>query len=265
MKCTVIEHNYKTEHIKKHWLSGLSPSMAFYLPMMGTVWRSSRSAKRGKYKDKEWVESSYEIFHYLERAGLIFHVENFDVVKNLDEPCVFIGNHMSTLETFVLPYVIQPHQPIVFVVKKELTEYPFFRHVNNSRNPIVVGRQNPKEDLQNMISQSQDRLSKGISIMIFPQTTRTPKFDPEQFNSIGVKIAKRNNAPVVPLALKTNAWGNGRLIKDFGKIDPKLHVHFAFHEPIKVEGTGKETHEFIIEFIQGKLAEWQQESEQRLK
>jgi 1-acyl-sn-glycerol-3-phosphate acyltransferase len=257
MTSPLIQADYTTSSAQKsHWLKTISPGLAFYLPMMGTVWRSSHQAKRGNYHDQEWVDSSCQIFRALEQAGVKFRVENLDVVKRLNEPCVFIGNHMSTLETFVLPCIVQPHQPMVFVVKKELTEYPFFRHINNSRNPIVVGRKNPKEDLQNMMSQSADRLQKGISVMIFPQTTRTPQFDPEQFNSIGVKIARRNNARVVPLALKTDAWGNGRFIKDFGKINPKKTVHFAFHEPVTVEGNGKDTQQLIVSFIQSKLAEW---------
>lgn len=253
----MFQEDYTTPSThKKHWLKALSPNLAFYLPMMKTVLGSSRAAKRGRYGDDEWVSSSCEILKHLEKAGVEFHIEHLDVVKNMASPCVFIGNHMSTLETFVLPCIMNPLHPIVFVVKKELTEYPVFRHVNNSRNPIVVGRKNPKEDLQNMMIQAEDRLKKGISILIFPQTTRTPQFDPQQFNTIGVKIAKRNNVPVVPLALKTDAWGNGKLIKDFGKINPNVPVHFAFDQPRIVEGNGKETHEYIIKFIQSKLQAW---------
>ena len=45
-------------------------------------------------------------------------------------------------------------------------------------------------------------------------------FDPTLFNSLGNKLAKRNNVPVIPLALITDAWGNGKYIKEAGKIDP---------------------------------------------
>jgi len=258
MNCPIIQGNYRSQVEKKHWLAPLSPNLAFYLPMMKTVFLSSRAAKRGHYGDNQWAESSYEIFHHLERAGVQFEIENMNVVDRLNSPCVVIGNHMSTLETFVLPFMLQPHLPIVFVVKKELTQYPVFRYVMNSRNPIVVGRTNPKEDLQHMMQGAEERLKKNISILIFPQTTRTHQFDPSQFNTIGVKIAKRNNVPVVPLALKTNAWGNGTLIKDFGKINPNSTVHFAFGEPMEVEGNGKATHEKIVQFIQAKLKSWKE-------
>ena len=49
------------------------------------------------------------------------------------------------------------------------------------------------------------RLQKGISIIVFPQTTRTVRFEPENFNSIGVKLAQRAKVPIIPLALRTDA------------------------------------------------------------
>ena len=64
---------------------------------------------------------------------------------------------------------------------------------------------------------------------------RTVTFDPEQFNTIGVKLAQKAKVPIIPLALKTNAWGNGKVLKDFGCIDTSKTVHFAFGEPIEVQ------------------------------
>ena len=148
--------------------------------------------------------------------------------SRLEGPCVFIGNHMSTLEAFVLPTIIQPLKRVAFVVKKSLVEYPVFGHLMRSRDPIVVGRTNPREDLKAVLEGGAERLRSGISIVVFPQKTRSALFDPAAFNSIGIKLAKRAQVPVVPLALKTDAWGNGALVKDFGKIDPAKAVHFAF-------------------------------------
>jgi len=80
--------------------------------------------------------------------------------------------------------------------------------------------------------------------------------DPSLFNSLGNKLAKRNNVAVIPIALITDAWGNGKLIKEVGKIDPGKTVHLAFGEPIFISGNGAEEHQQIIEFIAGKFREW---------
>jgi 1-acyl-sn-glycerol-3-phosphate acyltransferase len=76
-------------------------------------------------------------------------------------------------------------------------------------------------------------------------------------NSIGVKLAKKAGVPIIPLALQTSAWGNGKMIKDLGKIDSAKKVYFAFDAPLMVKGKGGEEHEMIIEFIQAKLKEWE--------
>ena len=62
--------------------------------------------------------------------------------------------------------------------------------------------------------------------------------------------------PVVPIALKTDAWGLGQKYKDFGKIDPSKTVHICFGDPIQIQDNGKEAHEQIVRFISGKLRKW---------
>jgi 1-acyl-sn-glycerol-3-phosphate acyltransferase len=229
--------------------------------MVGIVWRASCLARQGRYGDRDWGASSASIITAMEAAGVRFVIEGVENFNNVPGPCVFVGNHMSTLETFVLPTLIVNHKPVTFVVKKSLTEYPIFRHVMVSRNPVVVERTNPREDFKVVMDEGTKRLEAGISIVVFPQTTRTDTFDPAHFNSIGTKLAKRAEVPLIPVAVKTDAWGTGRIIKDFGPIDPAKIVHFAFGEPIFVTGAGHETQTAVVDFIQKKLAEWQCEAE----
>ncbi len=221
------------------------------------MFRASRRAKRSRYGDNDWIMSSLDTLRALEGTGVRFEISGIDDFKGVEGPCVFIANHMSTLETFVLPVIIAPFKMATFVVKESLVEYPVFRHVMRSRNPITVSRTNPREDLKTVFEGGIERLGKGISIIIFPQTTRSTLFDPAEFNTIGVKLAKKAGVPVVPVALKTDAWGNGRRLKDFGRIDPSMPVHIAFGKPLWIKDRGNEEHREIIEFITERLKEWQ--------
>ena len=234
------------------------PSLVFYWHMARIVYRASRKAQQGRLDFSAWCQSSQEIRNALELVGVQIDISGIEQVKNMNTPCVFIANHMSTLETFVLPSLLVPIMRVTFVVKKGLVEYPVFKHVMRSRDPITVGRANPREDLKAVLEGGAERLNAGIAIIMFPQTTRTPYFDPKAFNSIGVKLAKRAGVPVIPIALKTDAWGNGRILKDFGKIDPSKKVHLAFGEPLRIEGRGEEEHKKIMEFIQARLKEWKE-------
>jgi len=223
---------------------------------IGIVISASKLSRQGHYAGDDWTQSSLDVIHALESVGVTIQAENLHAFRKLDSPCVFVGNHMSTLETFVLPCLIRPYRRVTFVIKESLVTYPFFKHVMISRNPIVVGRANPREDLRNVMVQGEERLRGGMSVIIFPQTTRILEFDKKQFNSMGVKLAKRAQVPVVPIALKSDAWGVGKRMKDFGRIDPAKTVHIAFGSPLDVGGNDKAAHQAVIEFITTKLDSW---------
>jgi 1-acyl-sn-glycerol-3-phosphate acyltransferase len=219
------------------------------------AWLCHKAAK-GKCDDYAWVWASdwltdiLEDYCPLEACGL-------DYFRKLDGPCVVVANHMSTLETFVLPGMLRPSRPVTFVVKKSLVEMPFFGPVMRSRDPLVVGRKSPREDLATVINGGRERLEKDISIVVFPQSTRSLEFDIRHFNTIGVKLAQRAGVPVVPLALKTDAWGQGKIIRDFGRIRRGMPVRFRFGAPIEIQGNGKSEHAAICDFISSTLADWQ--------
>jgi 1-acyl-sn-glycerol-3-phosphate acyltransferase len=248
---------YATDGTAGTWVGRCLPGAVFYAKVFGIIYSAAGLAKQGRYDNPAWIASSIATIRALEAVGGRFEVEGLDIVRRLSSPCVFIGNHMSILETFVLPCLIVPHRRVTFVIKESLVGYPYFGHVMRSRDPVVVGRENAREDLRVVMEEGQKRLAGGISIVIFPQTTRSEGFDPRKFNSLGVKLAKKAGVPVVPVALKTDAWGIGKAIKDFGPIRPEKTVHIRFGEPMDVTGSGKEEHSRIVEFIEKNLAEWQ--------
>jgi 1-acyl-sn-glycerol-3-phosphate acyltransferase len=196
------------------------------------------------------------VLRALERTGVNFEITGINFLKQLQTPCVIIGNHMSMLETVVLPIIIQPVRNVTFIVKQSLLDYPVFKHVMRSRDPIAVGRTNPRQDLKTVLEGGMERLKRGISIIVFPQTTRTNSFDPTQFSTLGVKLAQRANVPILPLALLTDAWRNGKYLKDFGKIDKSKNVKFAFGKPMWVKGRGIDEHQAVVDFISSKMQVW---------
>jgi 1-acyl-sn-glycerol-3-phosphate acyltransferase len=224
---------------------------------MWIIFQASHKSKQGRYDNPSWCHSSLGILMALEGVGIQVTIEGIGHLQGLNGPCVIVANHMSMLETVVLPIIVQPVRDVTFVIKQGLLEYPVFRHVMRSRDPVAVTRVNPREDLKAVLEGGADRLHRGISIIIFPQTSRTPGFDPSQFNSIGAKLAQRTKVPIVPLALQTDAWRNGWPLKDFGRIDRSRRVRFAFGQPLEIKGRGTEEHQQVIEFIQDRLKEWE--------
>ncbi len=250
------KNNYKTE-VNSFCLF---PAINFYPNLLRVIIKSNRLAKKGIYDDIQWSNSSVDIIQSLENAGVRMSFEGIDNIKNIEGQVIFISNHMSTLETMALPALIQPYKKVVYIIKEELATYPLFGPVVMARDPICVGRENPREDLIKVLEQGSDRIKNGKSIIIFPQKTRTKYFDGSSFNSLGVKLAKKNKVPIIPIALYTEAWGNGKLIKDVGKIDKSKEVKISFGQAFNVEGNGSEEHQKVIHFIKEKLVEWHLEN-----
>lgn len=245
--------SYSTNpNIKKPLLS----TLRFYYNMFRVVKFSNDQTKKKIYDRYNWVASSLEVLDAVEKCGIKVHVKGMKNIGSFEGPCVIVGNHMSTLETLLLPSFIQPTKPVIYVIKKELTEFPLFGPVASARHPIVVGRTNPREDLKIVMEEGSENLKIGRSIIIFPQKTRSAIFDRSSFNTLGIKLAKRNNVPVIPLALVTDAWSNGKLIKEIGRIDTDKSVNFEFGEPIWISGNGNEEHEKVLNFIESKFIEW---------
>ncbi len=253
---TSSDDSYVTNPARASNIFHAVPSLYFYFRMLGSVFGASRMAKKKKFFQKEWIENSLKIIRYLETVGCRFFVDGKKNFIDLGDPCVFVGNHMSTMETFALGAIIRPHRPVTFVIKDSLIRYPIFKHIMISRNPIVVSRKKPRDDFKAVMEQGEEKLSSGVSIVVFPQSVRTPVFDPEQFNSIGVKLARKAQVPLIPLALKTDAWGAGWPVKDFGRIRPERLIHFSFGKPMMIEGNGKKEHQQIINFISGRMDNW---------
>jgi 1-acyl-sn-glycerol-3-phosphate acyltransferase len=234
----------------------LFPSFRFYKKLFRIVINSAKLGKKGLYDNNRWTESALDIMQALESTGVKMNFYGMDNITNNPNATIFLSNHMSTLETMVPVAIIEPVKPVLFVIKKELAEYPVFKHVILAREPIIVGRQNPKEDLMTVLTEGAIKLKEGKSIILFPQRTRSPIFDVRNFNTLGVKLAKRCNVTVTPMAVVTDAWSNGKIIKEVGKIDITKEVHIAFGKPIEIKGNGAEENQQVINFIKQKLTEW---------
>lgn len=259
MKTFFTQDTYHTpSDLPQHWLDVLSlGTRAFFtLSFIRIVLVNAGIARKGLYDREMWVSSSLDVLHLIEGCKGKFHITGIDNIRNLEEPVVYVSNHMSTLETMIFPGIIASMHEATFVVKDSLVKHRFFGPVMRARNPIVVSRSNSREDLITVLSQGQEMLKNGISVIIFPQSTRNTTFKPSEFNTLGVKLASKAGVKVVPIAIKTDFWENGRWVKDLGPIYRKRPIHIAIGQPIPVEGSGKETHSAVVAFIEGHLKEW---------
>ena len=232
----------------------------FYLRNFGTFVKSGRCAAKGKLDKDNQIHYSNDNIRLIEDCGSKVHLRGLNNLRELNgKPVVLIGNHMSLLETASLHAIIREYVDFGFVVKESLLHTAYIKDILNALGAFGVSRTNPREDLKKVLTEGKKVLQNGRSMIVFPQHTRTREFDREQFNSIGVKLAKSAGVPVVPMALKTDFLENGKLIRDLGPIRPEREVYFEFGPAMEIEGNGQAQQEYIENFISDAFVRWKNE------
>ena len=238
------------------YVSGWPLSLIYYIKLLTNLTHASFPARRGTLDDEKWAFYAHWIVKIVESVGGRVNISGLEALSRRQGPVVFIANHMSLLETLILAGVVLPFNRINFVIKEELRHYPVIGSIFKALKLIAVSRKNPREDLKVVMRKGSEFISAGGSIFIFPQATRSVEFRIQEFNTLGVKLAARAGVPVVPVAIKTDFQGNGKLIKDMGPIDPGKTLYFKFGEPVAVEGKGREAHHYVVGFICENLKSW---------
>jgi 1-acyl-sn-glycerol-3-phosphate acyltransferase len=253
------EHRYATAAHQRPWLLGRPPMRAFYFNMavlfgVGVAgWRRARTLPDTRLA---FAELSYRSLRYAEQCGARVRIEGLEHLEAVPGPAVIAGNHMSTLETLLLPGILAPFKVAAYVIKESLTTHPLFGPIMRSMPVVPVTRAHPREDLKQVLERGARLLGQGISVVVFPQATRMVEFDAAGFNTLAEKLAGRAGVPVVPLALRTDFFRPGRWVRDMGPVDPARPVHVRFGPAVATDARGHGSHEALVGFITACLREW---------
>lgn len=228
----------------------------FYARVISVVAGGARLATAGRYDRLQWSRSSHRSLRACERCGAKVSISGAHALAEAGGPAVIVSNHMSMAETFLLPCMVLAFGEASFIVKESLLRYPLFGRLLSGCHPIGVSRTNARQDLKDVLEKGVAALRGGRSVVVFPQATRTPYFQPAAFNTLGIKLAARAGVPVVPLALKTDFQANGRWIKEFGPLDRGQAIHFAFAPPRAAAGREKAAHAEVVAFIRERFTAW---------
>jgi len=255
----ISKDRYETDPIRHRRYSSrrmFTGAVWFYLQYIILVISSGIKFFFVRDPQRAVVRQTLFAMRIVERQGAHLTFEGLNNYPAENGPYVFACNHMGTLEVNALPGLIASRIPMTFVVKKSLLKTPFFGKVLRRLRAIPVRRRHPGEDLTQVISVGEKMLSEGISVILFPEGTRQDVFLPRRFNSLAIKLALKAGVQVVPVALKTDFWGAGKLIKEFGALHRDKRVNITFGVPIRPGGRGKTEHQMIIDFISNHLREW---------
>lgn len=114
------------------------------------------------------------------------------------QACILIANHASILD---IPGIISALPvPVRFIAKKSLSWFPVFGWFLSSSGHILIERDNAKAALRSL-KKAAALLRKGISIVVFPEGTRTPDGQVKDFKGGAFLLALEAKVPIVPVSI----------------------------------------------------------------
>ena len=122
---------------------------------------------------------------------------------------IFIANHQSYIDIPVLVQALSQFQ-LRWIAKKELFWVPLFGWVLWSSKHIIVDRSSLSRAM-NSLSRARERIEKGISVVVFPEGTRSRHGDLLPFKRGGFLLAFKSQTPIFPVTIKGSGvvWSRG--------------------------------------------------------
>jgi len=220
-----------------HWwrtVFFLIPAITVYTIVLGTLsLASSLFERRGYFA--HWCARSWS-WLILRTTGV--HVD----VKGLERlvpgrTYVFVSNHQSIYDIPILFWSL-PFQ-LRIIAKESLGRFPFLGWHLRRTGHMLVDRSRP--DRTAIFSWASALTSKGLSLIVFPEGTRSPDGRVGRFKGGSFYLALEAELDVVPLSVigSRHVMLKGRLATYPGR------VRLVVHDPIETQGlAGTDTRPF---------------------
>jgi 1-acyl-sn-glycerol-3-phosphate acyltransferase len=126
-------------------------------------------------------------------------------LENLDarQPYIFMANHQSNVD---IPVLIQSlvHFQLRWIAKKELLRVPLFGWAMWATKHITVDRADPLDAMKSL-ERAKERIAAGISVVVFPEGTRSRDGRLLPFKKGGFLMAAKTGAKIVPVTIVGSA------------------------------------------------------------
>ena len=129
-------------------------------------------------------------------------------LENIDpsEQYVFMVNHQSNIDIPVLVQSLANFQ-LRWIAKKELLWVPLFGWAMWATKHITVNRSDPN-DAAKSLERAKQRMAVGISVVVFPEGTRSRNCKLLAFKKGGFLLALQSGKNIVPIIIN----GSGQLL-----------------------------------------------------
>lgn len=158
-----------------------------------------------------------------------------------NRPYVFMSNHISALDIWSLYAAVKV--PMRMMAKKQLGDIPLFGWAMHAGRFLFIDRQNATS-ARRSIDLATRRIHDGVSVLIFPEGTRSRDGKMAPFKKGGFYLAIDSGAAIVPVAVR----GARELFPPGSVLLRRGEVTIEIAAPIPTDGmTGKDRDRLVLE------------------
>jgi 1-acyl-sn-glycerol-3-phosphate acyltransferase len=162
-------------------------------------------------------------------------------------PYVVVANHQSMLDILLLSRL--PRE-MKWVAKEELFKIPWIGWMLRMTGDIAVKRGDPESGGE-ALAKAKAYLARGMSVMMFPEGTRSTKGTMLPFKSGAFRLALEAGVPVLPIAVSGTAHG---MPKGGPWVRP-CRATARILEPVVLEGAGPDDAPKLRDLVRARIAE----------
>jgi 1-acyl-sn-glycerol-3-phosphate acyltransferase len=150
------------------------------------------------------------------------------LVRDPRRPYVAVSNHESYADIFLLCYL--PWE-MKWLAKQTIFNIPVMGWIMRMAGDVPLVRGNRQSAL-GAIARCKDRLERRVSVMIFPEGTRSKTNDLLPFKDGAFRLAVEAGVPILPIAVAGTRHGMAKGTFQFRRATARCHVL----EPIETAG-----------------------------
>jgi 1-acyl-sn-glycerol-3-phosphate acyltransferase len=197
-----------------------------WVPWLALVWLATAPFDPGRYVAGRWFRRAAVTAVALNPLWR-FRTSGFRV-RDPRRPYVAVSNHESMADIFLISHL--PWE-MKWLSKESIFKLPFMGWMMRMAGDIPV-RRGERASRAEALEECRDRLAKRVSVMIFPEGTRSRTREMLPFKDGAFRLAIEAGVPILPLAVAgtRHALPKGSML--FGRATAEVRVL----EPVPTEG-----------------------------
>jgi 1-acyl-sn-glycerol-3-phosphate acyltransferase len=205
------------------WTAALVLTILFGTGAILTSWVPPRG-KTYLFWARSWAKA------VLFCAGIPVRIEVSEKARSLPT-AILMANHESALDILVL-FLAVP-QEVRFLAKKSIFYVPFLGWSMWLAGFVPVERERA-DKAKDVLGELADRIRNGLSVLIFPEGTRSRDGSLHEFKKSGFLLALKSGIPIVPIGIS----GSRPVLGARGLIIGPGEVVVRVGDPVPTEGLG---------------------------